>query len=172
MPVQSVDVRDGDPTIQASGQYRGTVTVTFDDGRIIERNLRAPDSDAWSDAVANAGLEAQSQMESRDAEDAVAPEADVAANKEAAIAQTCVAYIRQAWQEETAYAAHALYARINTYVTTHSDWNTAHTHLLAEGLEQEEYDQAKAAYQYLSGSGRPATLSDAQTIQTAWEDQH
>ena len=96
----------------------------------------------------------------------------MAANKEASIAQTCIAYIHQAWNEETAYDAHALYSRINTYVTNHSDWNTAHTHLLAEGLTQEEYDQAKAAYQYLSGSGRPATLADAQTIQQNWEDQH
>jgi len=172
MPITSVDVRDGDPTIQASGQHRGTVTGTFDDGRILERNLRTPDSDTWNDKVAAQSAEMQATMEKRDAEDAVTPDEDVAANKEATIAQTCVAYIRQAWNEETAYDAHALYARINTYVTNHSDWNTAHTHLIAEGLTQEEYDQAKAAYQYLSGSGRPATLSDAQTIQTAWEDSH
>ena len=172
MPVSSVDVRDGDPTVQASGQHRGTITATFSDGRILERNLRAADADGWADAVANAGLEAQSQMENRDAEAAVTPDADVVANLEANIAQTCVAYIRAAWELETAYDAFALYSRINTYITTHSDWNTAHTHLLAEGLTQEEFDQAKAAYQYLSGSGRPAILSDAQTIQAAWEDQH
>ena len=70
MPVQTVDVRDGDPTIQASGQHRGTVDVTFDDGRIITLHLRAPDLDGWNDAVAAAGATAQAQMEERDANDA------------------------------------------------------------------------------------------------------
>jgi hypothetical protein len=172
MPVVSTDVRDGDPTVQASGQHRGTVTSTFDDGRILEQNLRAPDINAWNDAVANAGVEAQTTMEERDAQEAVTPDADVAGNKEASQAQTCVAYIRDAWSQESAIDAWALYDRINTYVTTHSDWNTAHTHLLAEGLTQEEYDQAKNAYSYLSGSGRPATLADAETIQTTWTDSH
>ena len=172
MPIVSIDVRDGDPTVQASQQHRGTVAATFDDGRVIERNLRAPDLDAWNDLIASMNAVIQSQMEERDAEEAVTPDEDVASNKEASIAQTCIAYMRQAWQAETAYDAYALYARINTYVTNHSDWNTVHTHLLAEGLTQEEFDQAKTAYQYLSGSGRPATLSDAQTIQAAWEAQH
>ena len=45
MPVQSVDVRDGDPTIQASGEHRGTVTVTFADGRVRDISVRAPDTE-------------------------------------------------------------------------------------------------------------------------------
>ena len=71
MPVVSTDVRDGDPTVQASGQHRGSVTCTFDDGRIIQLNLRAPDLDAWNDAVANAANQAEDQMTRRDAGEAV-----------------------------------------------------------------------------------------------------
>jgi hypothetical protein len=171
MPVSGSDVRTGDPTIQASGQYRGTVDVYFDDGRQEPVNIRAADQDAWNDAVAAAESVAQARMEERDANEVVGDH-DVAANKEATIAQTCVAYIRRAWQIELAYDAYLLYARIDTYVGNHSDWNTAHTHLLAEGLTQEEYDQAKDAYTYLSGAGRPATMSDARTIQANWESQH
>lgn len=172
MPVSNTDVRYGDPTVQASGQHRGTVDVTFDDGRQMSINIRAADLDDWNDKVSQAGAVAQARMEEADANEAVSGEQDVAANKEATIAQTCIAYIRQAWDMELAYDAWALYDRINTYVTNHSDWNTAHTHLLAEGLTQEEYDQAEAAYQYLSGSGRPATMAEAITIQTNWESQH
>ena len=169
MPVVNSDVRPGDPTVQASGQHRGTVDVTFDDGRVITMNLRAPDLDGWNDAVTAAPINAQTQMEERDANEAVTPDEDVAANKEASQAQTCVAYIRQALAQELAWDGWGLLSRINTYVTTHSDWNTAHTHLLAEGLTQEEYDLAKNAYNYLSGAGRPATMSDALTIQENWE---
>ena len=171
MPVSTVDVRAGDPTVQASGQHRGTVDCTFDDGRIITLHLRAPDLDGWNDAVAAAGATAQAQMEERDANDAVG-DTDVAANKEASIAQTCIAYIRQAWSYEQAYEAWLLYDRINTYVTNNGGWVAAKPALIAEGLTDEEYQQAQDAYTYLSGAGRPATMSDARTIQSNWESQH
>ena len=171
MPITSVDVRDGDPTVQASGQHRGTVTGTFDDGRILERNLRTPDSDTWNDKVAAQSAEMQVIMEERDAQAAVDPDAPVAADKEASIAQTCVAYIREAAATEQAYDAWLLYDRINTYVTGHSSWAAAKPHLLAEGLTDEEYDQAQNAYNYLSGAGRPAIMAEARTIQAAWEAQ-
>jgi len=172
MPVQSADVRDGDPTIQSSGQYRGTVDVTMDDGRVFTISIRAADQDDWNDKVAAASARAQELAEQQDAEAAVSPDEDVAANGEATIAQTCIAYIRQAWNYESAIDAWYLYARINTFVTNNGGWATAKPFLLAAGLTEEEYDQAQAAYQYLSGAGRPDTLANAQTIQQAWEAQH
>jgi hypothetical protein len=169
MPITDIS---GEPTVQASGQHRGTITVTFDDGRIVNRNMRAPDRAGWDARIAAIGDEIQAKVEASDARRAVSPTEDIAANDEASIAQTCIAYIRRAWTEPQAYDAGLLYSRINTYVTNHSDWATAHTHLIAAGLSQEEYDQAKAAYQYLSGSTRPAALSAAQIIQNNWEAQH
>ena len=171
MAVSSVDVRSGDPSVQASGQYRGTVDVLFDDGRVITLNLRAPDLDAWNDAVANAGAQAQEMMESRDAQEAVG-DTDIAANKEASIAQSAIAYIRAAWTAEAAYDAWILFSRINTFITNNGGWVTAKPILLANGLAEEEYDQCAAAYNYLSGAGRPATLAEARTIQGNWEAQH
>ena len=172
MPIVSIDVRDGDPTVNSTGQHRGSVIATFDDGRISEKRIRAADADEWNDKVASASAEMQADMERKDAEAAVTPDSDVTENKEASIAQTCIAYIREAWSQQSAYQGWLLYARINTYVTNHSSWATAQTHLIAAGLTQEEYDQAELAYNYLSGAGRPATMSDAQTIQDAWESQH
>jgi hypothetical protein len=172
MPIVSIDVRDGDPTVQASGQHRGTIKATFDDGRITEKSLRAADIDGWNDAVASAWGDMEADMVRSDAYAAVDPAADVEANGEATKPQTCIAYIKQAWASESANDAWLLYARINNYVTGHSDWATVKPLLLAEGLPEEEYDQAAVAYAYLSGAGRPAILSDAQGIQDAWESQH
>jgi hypothetical protein len=172
MPITSIDVRDGDPTVQASGQHRGTIKATFDDGRISEKSLRAADADEWNDKVAAAWGDMEADMVRSDAYAAVDPDADVTANKEASQPQTCIAYIKQAWEQESANDAWLLYARINNYVTSQSDWPTVKPLLLAEGLSEEEFDQASAAYQYLSGAGRPAILANAQTIQDAWESQH
>lgn len=61
MPITSIDVRDGDPTVQASGQHRGTVAATFDDGRIVERHIRAADADEWNDLVASMSAAMQAQ---------------------------------------------------------------------------------------------------------------
>jgi len=171
VPITSTEVRAGDPTVQASGQHRGTIKSTFDDARIMERNLRAADLAGWDAKVAAAPAEMQAQMKARDAEAAVSPDEDVAESDEASIAQTCIAYIRQAGIQEQAYDAYLLYVRINTYVQNHSDWNTAHTHLIAAGLTQEEYDTAKAHYTYLSTGGRPADMAAAQVVQDNWEAQ-
>ena len=171
MPVLTADVREGDPTIQASGQYRGTVDVVFDDGRELTINIRAADQNDWNDKVAAVSATAQARMEASDAAAAVDPDADVAASKEASIAQTCVAYIRQAMSTEQAYDAWLLLDRINTYVTNNGGWATAKPFLLAEGLSEDEYDKAAAAYSYLSGAGRPAIMAEAKTIQGNWEAQ-
>lgn len=172
MPIISIDVRDGDPTVQASGQHRGTVAATFSDGRIVERNIRAADLDAWNDKVAAISAEIQTQMEKRDAEDAVQTDTEVGANKEASIQQTAVAYLRVAWDTEQAYDAYLLFSRFNNF-RNNQGWtlDQVASNLLAAGLEQEEWDEMKAAYLYLSGAGRPATMSDAKAIQSNWEAQ-
>ena len=171
MPITSIDVRDGDPTIQASGQHRGTVTATFDDGRIVSRNLRAEDANAWNDLIASIGIEIQAQQEKQDAVNSVDPDAEVAASQEASIAQAAVAYLRAAWQEELAPDAYLLFARFANYVSNNGyTWANVQTHLIAEGLEQDEWDEMKAAYLYLNGGGRPAIMAEAKTIQGNWEN--
>lgn len=172
MPIVSIDVRDGDPTIQASGQHRGTVDATFDDGRIVSKNLRAPDLDAWNDLIASMNAVIQAEQEQQDAEFSVDPESDIDGDyKEASKAQRAVAYLRRAWQEELAPDAYLLFARFANYVTSNGyNWNNVVAHLLAEGLTQEEWDSMKQAYQYLNGAGRPAIMADAKTIQGNWAD--
>lgn len=170
MPIISIDVRDGDPTIQASGEHRGSVAATFSDGRIVERNLRAADANAWNDLIAGISAKIEADQQKRDAEDAVDSESEVSANKEASIAQTALAYLRAAWQQEQAHDAYLLFARFANYVSNNGyTWNNVKTHLFAVGLEQEEWDKIKTAYTYLNGAGRPAIMADGKTIQGNWE---
>ena len=171
MPITSIDVRDGDPTVQASGQHRGTVAATFSDGRIVERSVRAKDADEWNDKIAAISDLIQAQQEASDAQSAVDPETPVTAHKEASQAQTCIAYIREALATEQAYDAFLLLDRINTYVVANAGWPTVKPILLAAGLDEEEYDKAGNAFNYLSSAGRPAIMSDAKTIQANWEAQ-
>ena len=173
MPIVSIDVRDGDPTVQASGQHRGTVRVTFDDGRIVERNLRAPDFATWSARLAAAPAEIQADIEQSDAAIVVSPDAPIIPNGEASIEQTAIAYLRNSWSSKRAYDAYLLFERFNTYVTNSGyTWDNVQDHLIAAGLTQDEWDKMKAAYQYLSGGSRPAEMAAAETIQANWEAQH
>jgi hypothetical protein len=173
MPITSTVVRDGDPTVQASGQHRGTIKSTFNDGRIVERNLRGADLADWDAKVAAAPAEIQEQMEVSDAGEAVSPDEPVAPNKEATIEQNAIAYLRDSWRSELASDAYLLFDRFNTYVTNSAyTWDDVHTHLISYGLTQEEWDQMKAAYNYLSGGTRPADMAAGQVIQDAWESQH
>lgn len=171
MPIVSLEVRAGDPTVQVSGQHRGTVKATFDDGRIAERHLRAPDANAWATLISNVSADIEGQQQEQDADSAVSPDSGIAASGEASQVQTCIAYIRQALATEKAYDAYLLLDRINTFVLANGDWATARPVLIAAGLEEKVYDQASASYTYLSNAGRPVTMADAKSIQSAWEDQ-
>jgi hypothetical protein len=168
-----IEVRAGDPTVQVSGQHRGTIKGTFDDGRIVERNIRGADLAGWDAKVAAAPAEMEEQMMVADAGAAVSPDEDVAPSGEATIEQTAIAYLRDSWRSELASDAYLLFDRFNTYVTNSQyTWDDVHTHLIAHGLTQEEWDQMKAAYQYLNGGTRPADMAAGKTIQDAWESQH
>lgn len=170
MPITSIDVRDGDPTIQASGEHRGTVTATFADGRTVEKSIRAADANAWMDKLAAISSEIQAQVELSDAEQAVDPEGEVTGNGEASIAQAAVAYLRAAWDTDQAADAYLLFARFNTY-RNNQGWtlDQVAAGLAAAGLEADEWDAMKTAYQYLNGGGRPAIMATAKTVQGNWE---
>ena len=171
MPIVSIDVRDGDPTIQASGQHRGTVMATFADGRIIERNLRAPDADAWQDLIAGISAKIQAQAEEQDAENSVDPGTEVEAAGEASEDQAAAAYIRNSLSQEFALDAWLRLSRFKNWVDANGgNFNAVEARLLAAGVSQEDWDTAKTIYQYLSGAGRAETLLQAKTIQTKWEE--
>jgi len=169
MPVNTIDVRD--LTVQASGQYRGVVVATMDDGRVIERNMRAPDGDAWSDLIANIASKIDAQVAAGDAQEAVDPDADPQANKDATQQQVALAYLRSAMGEELAFDAFQRFDRFNNF-RNNQGWTMEQvaTNLAAEGLTADEWAEMQTVYLYLNGNGRPAIMQEARDIQAAWED--
>lgn len=171
MPVERVFLNDGDPVVQASGEYRGTVNVEFTSGRVVQKNLRAPDEDAWSELIL--GIEAKTLQEVQE-EDAQANigDSEIEANGEASIEQRALAYLRDAMEQEQAFDAYVRFARFNNFRTDRGwSWNQVVAGLASAGLEEEEFNEMRTAYQYLSGGGRPAIMADARTIQENWEGQ-
>lgn len=170
MPIASVDVRAGDPTIEITGEYRGVVDVTFTDGRTAMVPLRANSLDEWNDKVAAVYSEAQSRMAQQDAEAAVEITQEIAAKGESNIKAVAVAYLRRAWNTQDVHEAYTLFTRFNNYRLAQG-WTLAQVQagLASEGLTVEEWDAMRTAYTYLNSAGRPAIMSDAKNIQVYWD---
>ncbi len=170
MPIQDTNVIDG-PNTQGDGSVRGVIEVIFDDGRKVQRNVRAANMPAWANLLADLPAEVQTKQEMDDAEEGVSSDAEVVANKEASIEQRAVAYLRAAWQTENAYEAFLLFDKFNDFRLA-KGWNLNQVQagLMSAGLEAEEWDAMKTAYQYLAGGGRPATMQTANAIQGNWDD--
>ena len=166
MPVQSVDVRDGDPTVQVTGEHRGTVTVTFTDGRVVDRSIRAPDADAWADKIANISALVQTQQSEADANDAVENDIEILnPHKEASLKQMAVAYLRRAQENPDPYQAYLKFSRFNDY-RVNQGWNLNQVQaaLVAEGLTEEEWTDMRDRYQYLSNAGRVTAMEAFQAV--------
>lgn len=170
MPVVSIDVRDGDPTVQASGEHRGVIQATFADGRIKERQFRAPGADAWNDLVANVQAEFEARQQADDSVDGVSADVEVTANGEASIQQRAVAYLRAAMEQEDCFEGYRLLDKFNDF-RNQQGWNLdqVRSGLASAGLEEEEWEQIKTAFQYLSAAGRPGIMNSYKAIQKAWE---
>jgi len=171
MPIASVDVRAGDPQVQASGEYRGVVDVTFTDERVVMIALWASSLDEWNDKVAAVYAEAQERMAESDAPESVDIAQAVDAKGEADIKSVAVAYLRAAWNTQDVHEAYTLFTRFNTYRLAQG-WSLTQVQagLASAGLTVEEWDKMRTAYTYLNSAGRPAIMSDAKSIQAYWDN--
>lgn len=172
MAIIRQDVVDG-PYAEANGEHRGIVEFEFDDGRVIRRNLSAVSLGAWSEKLIDIGAELQAAQERADANDGVSANQEITAHKQANAKQRAVAYLRNAWEQENAYAAFLLFDKFNTYRLAQG-WtlNQVQTQLASAGLTAEEWTGMRDAYQYLSSAGRPAIMADNLTIQAQWESRY
>ena len=169
MPIINQTVVEG-PDVQSDGEHRGIVEFEFDTGTVVRRNVRAVDATEWAERLIDLAPLIQTEQEQIDARDGAGPDVEVTANKEASIEQRALAYLRAAWETEESYAAYLLFDKFNDYRLA-KGWslNQVQTGLASVGLTVEDWDDMKAAYTYLSGGGRPATMADALTIQGVWE---
>jgi len=166
VPAISVAVRDGDPTVQASGEHRGMVSVTFSDGRVIERSVRAPSADAWADRIANIQSRVEEDIASSDAEEAVREDAEILEPyKEASLPQMALAYLRNAMRQGDPYVAYMRFSRFNDYRLAQG-WNLDQVAsvLAGVGLASEEWSDMKDRFQYLSNAARVTAMQAYQGV--------
>ena len=143
------------PSIQASGRYRGQAEVVLDD-RTSRPAIDVVDEAAWDTTTSPAGLVAigdrvQEQAEQQDATNGIEDE-PVEAQGQATKAQRAAAYFLTAWQAELPQEAYRIWDRFNDYrVAEGLSWAQVKTAFVNQGLvTEEQFDDAKAAWDYLS----------------------
>lgn len=169
MPVSETTVPPGEPTVQATGEHRGTVTYIFDDARTLAKALKAPDRTAWDDQITAIVPDVEAEMAARDAQGAVDSAAEVDASGEATREETAVAYLRAAWTKELPHDAFLLFDKFNNY-RIDKGWsvNQVAQGLASAGLTAEEWAEMKQAYLYLADAGRPEIMADYAAILDQW----
>ena len=171
MAVIDITPFNGEPTQQASGQWRGSAQYTFDDGRKVARRITAASAGEWANKMSDIVPELELQVQEGDAAEGVSSDTEITANKQSSIQQRAVAYLRGAMAEEDPYAAFLLLDRFNTFRLAQGwDLNQVTAGLAVAGLESEEWDTMKAAYQYLSNAGRVTAMQAVQDINQTWAD--
>jgi hypothetical protein len=166
MPIVKIYLNEGDPTIQAHGEYRGVLNAEFDDGRIITKHLSAPDEDAWSAKILQIENSVELEVQRADAEEAAENDVEILSPyRQASLKQMAVAYLRKAQLEPDPYLAYLKFSRFN-------DWRTREGYTLAqvesalasEGLTSEEWQNMRDRYTYLSNPARVTAMQTYQDI--------
>lgn len=145
---------------QASGEYRGTATVTMDDGRVIgPEQIRADNFEAWTALL----LVLEDQMIAaeavRDADLVVDNDEQIVGDSGLAKKQEqALAYLRRAYGEDT-LTAYGMYLRAKEYVVAEGlKLRDIFAHLEPFGLTQEEWDLWKDRYQHLTDPANAAAI--------------
>lgn len=170
MPIIRQDVIDG-PSIQSSGERRGTIEFEFDDGRIIRREVRAPDATSWADLLIDLPADVEQTVQLQDAKVASEGDAEVidAEPGQASREQIALEYLRQAYRLESPYEAYLKFDKFNNYRLLRG-WNVNQVvaGLTSVGLTQEEWDLMLSSYQYLSNPARVTAMEAYQPIAENW----
>jgi len=162
--IVNIAVIDG-PNIQADGQYRGTVEFTFDDGRRVLRNVRAPDAAGWSALLLSLEASVLDQVSREDAEASVDPDQDITGVGQANQKQVALAYLRRAYRTGDPWTAYKLFDRFNSYRVSQG-WTIGQvqTQLATVGLMQDEWNLMAARYSYLSQTNRVTAMGAYQDV--------
>lgn len=166
MPITNTYLNAGDPIVEANGQYRGTVNFVFDDGRTVARNLRAPDEDAWSALLLNIDDEVEAKQQAQDAEEAAETDVEVLnPYKQSSVKQMALAYLRNAMSKQDPYVAFLKFSKFNDWrVREGYNLNQVQTALMAEGLTEEDWQDMRDRYSYLSNAGRVSAMQAYQAV--------
>ena len=158
MPIVDANVIDG-PNIQNDGSRRGTVQLTFADGRVFQRRLTAVDATAWANLLLDIVSEQEEKVAQDDADEESNNDNEIEAVKEASREQVALAYLRAAYEIGDPYLAYLKFDRFNAFRLARG-WNLNQVvaGLASAGLTEEEWVDMKARYQYLSQSSRVTSM--------------
>lgn len=170
MPITSQEVVDG-PRVQGNGSRTGAIRFDFADGRSFTVNVEAANATDWANLLIDMPAQMEADIAAADAE-AASHSGDEIVDAEAGEAtreELAVAYLRNATSLEDPYEAYLQYARFNTYRLSRG-WSVTQVvaGLASAGLEQEEWDELYAEYQYISNTGHVTTMVAYQTIADYW----
>lgn len=168
MPITDTNVIDG-PNVQADGQHRGTLEFTFGDGRVVTRNVRAPDAAAWANLAVDLATQVEAQQQEQDADEAVEANEEVLPYKEASREQLALRYLRRAHADEDPYRAYLKFSRFNDWRLAQGySLNQVTTALASVGLTEDEWTAMRDAYVWLSNAGRVTAMQAYQDVQAGW----
>jgi len=173
MPVQTTEVRPGDPTVQASGQHRGTVKYTFTDAREFEVNLRTPDLTSWDAKLISYVAVIEEQVRKRDAEaagqdpDEPLPDSDVgeASNLDILVGKLRTGYAIQDSTDSYRYTKQVNDWRVGKGFT----WTQVRDAILADpsyDMTTEEFQDIFDRWTYLNTPAKITTMQDYSALVT------
>lgn len=167
MPVTDVSVRAGDPAQQADGSWRGTAIYTFDDAQVVERTFSAVDEGTWHTTKDGMVPDVEEKLQWQNADEAIAIDYDIrlGAYKQAGQRKIGLTYLRAAMDIEDPLQAYYKFKYFDDY-RVDEGWtvNEVYLQLLPVGLQDDEWQDMKTRYIYLSDPGRVTTMLDYETL--------
>jgi len=158
MPITQTDIIDG-PNAQNDGSRRGTIRLTFADGRVFERRINAIDATEWANKLLDIVAEQEEKVAEDDATEASQEDVEIVAVKEASREQVALAFLRTAMEIGDPYLAYLKLSRFNAYRNARG-WNLNQVvaGLSSVGMTEDEWIDMKARFQYLSNTGRVTAM--------------
>ncbi len=172
MAIIRTDVIDG-PRVQTDGWRFGTVECEFDDARVVTREINASDESDWNAKLTAIPSQVQAEQEQIDADSASETDDEIADAEpgQATREQLAIAYLRNAYAQDTAYAAYLKFLKFDTYRQLRGwTWPQVFAALEPFGLTESEWGRYEQAYTYLNQPARIATMQDYQPIHDNWEN--
>jgi len=165
MPVSPPPVvRPGDPTIQKSGQARGSARFNFDDGYFVERNIRTATEAEFAPKVTAMIPEIEAQRRARDAETVNESDPDDTGNGDASTLDTMVSKLRHAYRQPAPEDCYRNMKQIDDYRSGKGwTWGDVHDAIFAVPeyqFTEEEWTNISDRYAYLSPAPKVAVMID------------
>lgn len=147
-------VHPGDPTVEVTGEHRGTLYFTFDDGEVLSSSLQAPDLATWNAEIPRLEESALDRKRAIDSEAVVEDPPNDAGNGEASTLDTMVFKLRYAYSRPYPRSCYTNMKQIDDYrISKGWTWGDVHDAIFAEpkyNFTEGEWTNIQDRYTYLN----------------------